>query len=379
MECALALVNGLVADPERGTLEEADVAIDNGTIVGISRERGRFIAAQQIDVAGKIVCPALVDSHVHCYEHVSPGSLNPDRIGVRQGVGAVVDAGSFGPRNAAGFREYVVRSAATRVYGLVNISRLGNGTFPGEGAIAEYLNPAEVVRLIERNREWVLGVKVRASATATGALGIMSTQLAKQAAREAGVPLMVHIGNAPPTLDEVCELLTEGDIITHCYHGKLGGIVTRSGELRPSVVAAVERGVLLDVGHGSASFAWSTAEQALALGYPPHIISTDLHRGCVDGPVFSQVATMAKLLHLGLDLIDVIRAATLTPARALGIDSQFGRLAVGGPANLSVIEVVEREADLPDSEKQRRTVSKQIVARYTVVAGKVHEADLGGG
>src|ERR1019366_2315622 len=99
MDCELALINGQVIDPGEGAIFEADVAVAGGKITGISRQRGTFNAGRAIDVAGGYITPALIDGHVHCYEHVSPGSLNPDKIGVRQGVGVVVDAGSFGPRN----------------------------------------------------------------------------------------------------------------------------------------------------------------------------------------------------------------------------------------------------------------------------------------
>jgi dihydroorotase len=375
VDCAVALVGGQIIDPDANEIFAADVAIDDGRVVGIARERGRFNAARVVDVSGLFVCPGIVDSHVHVYQHVSPGSLDPDQIGIRQGVCAVVDAGSFGPRNAAGFYEYVVQRAITPTYGLVNISRLGNSINPGEGEVLGYLNPSEVVRLIERSGDWLCGVKARASVTAAGLLGVMSTALAKQAAAEAGRPLMVHIGNAPPTLDEVCALLTSGDLITHCFHGKLGGSVTRQGQMRPSVVAAVERGVLLDIGHGSASFAWATGEQALALGYPPHIISTDLHRGCINGPTYSMVKTMSKFLHLGMDLIAVIRASSPAPARALGLGARFGRIAEGFPANLSVIDVVERREQMFDVEKQSRPVERVIEARYALIDGEVYEAD----
>lgn len=375
MDCELVLINGEVIDPAEGIIYPADVAISDGRIVGISRERGRFNAGRVLDVKGAYVTPALVDCHVHCFEHVSPGSLDPDRIGVRQGVGAVLDAGSFGPRNATGFTEYVVKRAKTRVFGLVNISRWGNSTNPGEGEVVGFLNPAEVVRAIERGGGAIRGVKARCSISAVGALGDLSVRLAKQAAQEAGVPLMVHIGNAPPTLDEVCAVLTAGDVITHCFHGKLGGIITRQGQLRPSVADAIARGVLLDVGHGAASFSWRTAEAAFALGVRPSSISTDLHRACVDGPVYSQVATMAKLLQLGMSLLDVVKASTLSPARAFRLEPDFGRVVEGGPANLSVLSVVERPSDLLDSEKTARRVERAIEARYTILNGEEYAAD----
>lgn len=376
MECTLALVGGHVIDPDAGEIYAADVAIDGDRVVGISRERGRFSAAQTVDVTGLHITPGLVDSHVHVFEHIGLGGLDPDLIGVRQGVCAVVDAGSFGPHNAAGFHEYIVKRAKTHVYGLINISRWGNSTNPGEGEVLGFLNPSAVVRTLERAAGgWLVGVKARASITAAGLLGSMSTKLAKQAAAEAGVPLMVHIGNAPPTLEEVCALLTRGDLITHCYHGKLGGIVTRPGVMRPAVVEAVARGVLLDVGHGSASFAWLTAEQALAMGYPPHIISTDLHRGCLNGPAYSLVKTMSKFLHLGVSLIDVVRASSPAPARALGLGDRYGRVAEGQPANLSVLALVDRAEQMWDVEKQSRPVGRVIEARYTIVDGALYQAD----
>jgi dihydroorotase len=375
VDCEIALVGGRVIDPDAGEIFEADVAIDGGRVAGVSRERGRFNGAKVVDVGGCYVTPGLVDCHVHVYEHVSAGSLDPDRIGIRQGVCAVVDAGSFGPRNAAGFHEYVVKRATTHVYGLVNISRLGNSTNPGEGEVLGFLNPADVVRTCATAGDWLRGVKVRSSVTAAGLLGAMSARLAKQAASEAGRPLMVHIGNAPPTLDEVAALLTEGDVITHCFHGKIGGVVTAQGRLLPAVAAALDRGVLLDIGHGSGSFAWATAERALALGHPPHSISTDLHRGCVNGPAYSLVKTMSKLLHLGMDLIDVVRASSPTPARAFGLGDRYGRLREGVPANLSVIEIVDRAETMWDVEKQSRAVGRVIEARHTVLDGRLHQAD----
>jgi dihydroorotase len=370
----LAIVNATVVDPDLGETYAADVGVKDGKIAAIARQRGQLHAGQTVDAKGMYLTPGLVDSHVHVYHHVSAGSLNPDDIGIRQGVCAVVDAGSFGPGNVGGFAEFIAKPATTHVYGLCNISRNGNSTNPGEGEVLGFLKPEQTARTVERNRDWCVGVKVRASNTASGLLGAMSVKLGKVAAREAGVPLMVHVGNGPPTLEEVCEVLTAGDLITHCFHGKIGGSVTRQGQMLPAVVAAVERGVLLDVGHGSGSFAWSTAEQAVKLGYKPHVISTDLHRGCVNGPCFSLVKTMSKFLHLGMSMVEVVRASSPAPARAFGLGDRYGKIAEGFPANLSVIELVDRTETMWDVEKQSREVRGVVEARYTVLDGKLHEA-----
>lgn len=373
MNLDLAIVNATVVDPDLGESYAADVGVADGKIATIARQRGQLQAARTIDATGMLLTPGLVDSHVHCYHHVWQGSLDPDDIGIRQGVCAVVDAGSFGPANAEGFGEYVVKRATTHVYGLCNISRNGNATNPGEGEVLGFLKPEQTARTVARNA-WCVGVKVRASNTAAGLLGPMSTRLGKVAAREAGVPMMVHIGNGPPTLEEVASVLTAGDMMTHCFHGKIGGAVTRQGKMLPEVVAALDRGVLLDVGHGSGSFAWTTAEQAIALGYKPHHISTDLHRGCVNGPAYSLVKTMSKLHHLGMSMVEVVRASSPAPARAFGLGDRYGKIAEGFPANLSVIELVDRTETMWDVEKQSREVRGVIEARYAVVDGEPYEA-----
>lgn len=376
MDCDLALINGQVVDPAAGTIEPADVAVTLGRIVRISREPGMLRGGRTIDLAGNYLTPALIDGHVHCFQHIGVGGLHPDRIGVRQGVGAVLDAGSFGPHTVDGFREYIVGPASTRVLGLINISRWGKMADPGECALIDLLNPGDVVHAIERNAEWIRGVKVRAASNTVGSLGITPVYLAKQAAREARVPLVVHIGAAPPTLDEICPILTEGDVITHCFHGRIGGPITRRGGLLPAVADALARGVVLDLGHGSHGFSWDTAETGFGLGVRPAMISSDLTRSCVDGPVYSLATTMAKLLYLGMPLVEVIRAVTLTPSKVFGLAPDFGSIAEGGPANLSVLAIVEGAVDLYDSSKAARRAERTIEARYTILNGEVFEADL---
>ncbi|TAK21919.1 MAG: amidohydrolase/deacetylase family metallohydrolase [Chloroflexota bacterium] len=369
----VVLTGGTVVDPDRNESYRADVGISGGKIAAIARVGG-LRGRETVDCVGKLVTPGIVDSHVHVYNHVSPSSLDPDVIGVDQGVCAVVDAGSFGPQTADGFGEFIVKRAKTKVYGLCNISRNGNSVNPGEGEVLGFLSPSATAKSVEANRDWVVGVKARSSNTASGLLGAMSARLAKVAARESGVPLMVHVGHGPPTLEEICEILTAGDLITHCFHGKIGGSVTRQGEMLNAVVDAVSRGVLLDIGHGSASFAWKTGEGALRHGYKPHVISTDLHKGCIDGPTYSMVKTMSKFLHLGMSMVEVVRASSPAPARALGLGDKFGKIDVGFPANVSVIELVDRTETMYDVEKQSRDVKGVIEARYAIVDGKVHTA-----
>ena len=52
-----------------------------------------------------------------------------------------------------------------------------------------------------------------------------------------------------------------------------------------------------DVGHGGGTFSWAVAEAALADGFRPDTISTDLHRFNIAGPVHDLATTMSKFLH----------------------------------------------------------------------------------
>ncbi len=93
------------------------------------------------------------------------------------------------------------------------------------------------------------------SSSVVGENGITPLARAKAIQQENDdLPLMVHIGNNPPNLDEIADLLSSGDIITHCYNGKPNRILNPAGELRSSITRALQRGVRLDVGHGTASF-----------------------------------------------------------------------------------------------------------------------------
>ena len=111
MAIDLILRGGEVIDPAARRRFHADVAIRDGQIAEVG---ARLVAksATEIDVSGMIVGPGWVDAHAHVFNHVKPSCVDADSIGVRQGVVAVVDAGSFGASNAAGFYEYVVKPQA---------------------------------------------------------------------------------------------------------------------------------------------------------------------------------------------------------------------------------------------------------------------------
>ena len=157
--------------------------------------------------------------------------------------------------------------------------------------------------------------------------------------------------------------LRSGDIYTHCFHGWRSTILdNQSGKLtlHPDVVAAQERGVYFDIGHGRGSFHWGVAEQSARLGFFPDIISTDIHIDNIDGPVYDLASVMSKLKHVGMSLTQVIKAVTQTPAKAIHKDHLIGSLMVGREADMTLFRLEDCDVELPDSSGQIRKV-KQII------------------
>ena len=83
----ILITNGRVIDPASGREEVADVAIAKGRIARVGKVRAK--ARRTIDAAGRIVCPGLIDVHVHCRE---PGHEEEETIAT---AAAAAVAGGF--------------------------------------------------------------------------------------------------------------------------------------------------------------------------------------------------------------------------------------------------------------------------------------------
>lgn len=263
--------------------------------------------------------PGWIDLHAHVYDGVTSLSVPADSIGLKTGVHLVADAGSAGEATFPGFRDYVAPRFRTETRAWLNISSIGL-VHLREVADLSLINVDRTVKTVMENRDFICGIKVRSSGAIVGEMNLQPLQLALLAAREVSLPVMVHIGEAPPIIDDVLDLLREGDVVTHCYHGKIGHPWHQDGTPRKALQRALDRGVKLDVGHGAASFSFDIGLKAIAAGVHPYTISTDAHIRNVYGPVYDLPTTMTKLLDCGMSLMDVITAVTASPAEVLGLE-----------------------------------------------------------
>jgi dihydroorotase len=329
---------------------------------------------QAIDAVGLLVTPGLVDVHTHLFPGVSHYGIEPDAYCLARGVTTAVDAGSSGAQTFPGLRRYVIERSRTRILAFLNIAVQGMiSRLVGELEDIRWASPQQAIACARENPDLIVGIKVRLGHQMVGNDPAPALRLAREAAEALGLPLMVHVIDMRPALDWLLPYLGPGDIVTHCFHGNEGGILGAHGRVLPAAVAARERGVLFDVGHGEGSFAYHVARSALAQGFPPDTISSDLHAHNVAGPVFGQAVTLSKLLHLGMSLEDVIRAATATPAEAVRREGRIGALAAGRDADVSVFELREGSWPLPDAAGGTETVERLLVPRLVVRAGHIRE------
>jgi dihydroorotase len=366
----LAIRGGWVIDPAQDLNGPADVVIRGDRIVAVGRVPGASRAV--VDASQLFVSPGWIDLHVHVAHRLTRGSLDPDRdAGVAKGVTTVVDTGSCGAWNYDAFSTYVIRGAATRVVAFVNVSLPGLTVSPVHGAW-EHFDQAQTVATVEGHPGEVVGVKVLASYLHCGAMDITPVELAVQAARLSGTRVMCHLGLGPPVIDEVLDHLEEGDIVTHCWHGKgPGSILDRAGRPIRAVRAAADRGVRFDIGHGLSSFSFTTARQAMAAGLPLHSISTDLHELNLRHPVRDLATTMAKFLHLGMSLRDVVAATTLGPASAIGWKREIGTLRPGACADVTVFRLREGPVEYSDASGHTELASVGLEPVATVRGGRL--------
>src|SRR5215469_7748517 len=369
----LVLKGGRIIDPATGRDETTDIAFADGKV----SEIGRDIPAngvETVDLRGLLVVPGLIDLHTHVYWGGT--SLGVDAAEVARGSGTTtfVDAGSAGAGIFHGFRRHVIEPSPLRIIPYLNISFPGIFAVSAAVAVGEcsdlrFLDARECARVIRANRDLIGGVKVRVGRNAGGASGVAPLDMALEVAEETELPVMSHLDNPPPSRLDVLTRLRRGDILTHCFSPFPNAPVKADGQIREEVLEARRRGVLFDIGHGSGSFGFRTAEAMLTAGFLPDVISSDVHALSFNGPAFDQLVTMSKFVCLGMAPIDVIRASTAAPAAALG-RTDIGSLQIGAVGDVTVLELTDGDFEYRDVLGEVRSGRQQLRVRGLAVGGR---------
>ena len=377
----LLLKGGSVLDPAQELRGALDVAVQDGKIAAVAANIPASEARRVIHVPGKTVTPGLIDLHTHVFDGVAANGVDPDIAGVHAGVTTVVDAGSSGCATFSAFPRHILPKCETEVIPLLHICQTGLATNPD--IIAESsIDLDGTLKVARENKGLIKGIKARMVSPALEIFGMEMPRLAKRAARESGVPLMVHIGDTtkrydPNVIRELLPLLEPGDIVTHLFTANPGGVLDTDGKLVPEAKELAARGVWLDTAHGRMNFGFNVGRRVLDQGLTPHCISTDLTIPGRANTVHSMVEIMARFLGMGFTLEQVIAMSTVNPARAIGEAHRLGSLAVGRQADISVLEVRDGRWVVYDTLRDSMKIDKTVVPVLTVKRGRVFEPEWG--
>ncbi len=368
----LLLKGGHVIDPKNNIDAVMDVAVRDGKISAVAANIPAAAARRTIDVTGLYVTPGLVDLHTHLYHTTGmkdswagDNSVQPDAFSFRTGVTTMVDAGSSGWRNFEDFRFFVIDRAKTRVLALINIAGFGMMTdFVEQGDF----DAEAVAALARKHKDVVVGVKSAHYQRPDW----LSVDSAVAGGKAAGIPVMVDFGYfmvERPYYELVGVHLRPGDISTHMFRAPVP-YVDAQGKLYDYLRQARKRGVRFDVGHGGGSFVFRNAVPAIAQGFYPDSISTDLHTGSMNAGMIDMPATMSKCLVLGMPLAQVMRASTWTPAQMIQ-RPELGHLTVGAEADVAVWNLMQGTFGYADASGARLEGKQRLACELTLRRGEV--------
>ncbi len=394
VRCDLRINGGKLLNTDTSQLEVGDVAITGDKIVAIENVPDNYVANRVIDATGLVVTPGIIDIHTHVAgglrrssPYVEDMMQDADTAGVNSGVTTVVDAGSCGITNIGGLVNHVIQNAKTRVLALLNVGSLGVNRVPEVTSALDIEHDA-AVETIQSRKDVIIGVKARMVSPGIAELGIDLPKAAKSIADEAGVRLMVHVGDTTGQSDQALnaapkilgEILTENDIVTHSFSGARGGLIGANRALLREALEARARGVKFDIGVGGRNFSFDAAKRVLDGGLTPDTISSDVTlQSRYVGTSFSQMDCIGKVISLGIGLEDALVMSTRNPAAILGpqTEQMLGCMAPGTHADLTILRIHEGEWEYIDGDGNINIGPYALEPVSCIRAGQVMPIDYG--
>ncbi len=325
----------------------ADTGLDGPG--GVEVQGGRIVASgldvakasdDSLDFPDGLLLPGLVDLHAH------PGlpnwrfGIDPDTEILPRGTTTVLSQGDAGAQTWSVFLRTFIEGSQTRVK--LAISPSVKGELEDRGC---FINLQEVdveacVATIEEGGEHIWGVAANLTARACGdndPREVMRRTL--EIAERTGRPILYGPRREPSDwpLAEQLALLRPGDVLTYCFQSDAESIVA-DGKVVDEAWEARERGVLFDVGHGKGTDDMGVGPDAIADGFLPDTISSDVYNNHLGwDPPHDLARTLSRMIAIGVPENEALTRATLLPAEVLGMAGQIGTLAPGADADLTVM------------------------------------------
>lgn len=419
----LLIKHGRVVDPVSGTVSIQDLYIENGKVVQLEKDI-RQEADQVIDADGLVVCPGLVDMHVHLRdpgltykEDIFTGTAAAAHGGVTSvacmaNTDPVVDT----PEQVRYVKDKAAQANGVHVYPIAAVSMGMRGEEPSD---ADALKKAGVIALSDDgcnvdNANLMRDVMIHAKRLEMPVLCHCedTTMVEGRAVNEGSVSRQLWLEGRPAIAEEImvmrdAMLAEETGAHVHICHvstAKSVDIIRRmkkrgvaiTCETCPQYFTLTEDEILTQGSMARVNPPLRTAKDikgiiaglkdgtidAIATDHAPHSAEeksrplTRAPSGMV-GLETSLAITLTELYHTGkMKLPEIIKRMTYTPASILRLSSK-GRLSLGSDADITIFDPEEVWTIDPEqfASKARNTpfAGREVKGKvkYTIVGGNV--------
>ena len=375
----LKIVNGRVVDARTKQVREGSVCIRGGKLV---KEQPGEEAVFTVDVGGNFVLPGVVDEHVHIDYHNSNIGLNADLVCLPMGVTTAVDPGSTGWTNFDGYYFSNVLRYKTHAYAYLHVSPHGVFALNGspESSDPKDYNEEQILKKVMQFPDVIRGLKLRMNEAILKGRGLAplerALEIAARLEQETGrrYLLEVHFDNLPADvrIADILDRLRAGDILLHVFQMKGETIFDADGQVKEAVKMAQERGILMDDAHGRMLWSFDHLKKAVACGFMPDIISSDVVHPCeYMPPACNLLHAMNVNLAAGMQPLDILQAVTYNPAKALGLLDCAGTLEEGKPADICIMKLADCEKTYQDWWGGSCSAKQVFVPMMTIVDGEI--------
>lgn len=370
----LLIKQAVVIDPKNKVNAKMDLAIKDGKIALVASAIADSAAKKIIEAGGLYLVPGLIDLHTHVFVGPQPEkfangqySVSPDDFSFRSGVTTVVDAGTSGWQNFPQFKAQVIDHSATRILAFLNINANGLCGKPEEEDLAK-MNTDSAVATQKKFPDIIVGIKIGHYEGSDWS----PFDRALEAAQKTGTPVFVECHLPKYSLADQLARMRPGDIITHSFEEitERMPVVDENGKLRSFVLAARDKGILFDLGHGGAGFWFSQAIPAYRQGLAPNTFGSDLHRFSMNAGMKNILTSMSKYMAIGMPFATAVEKATWNAALAIH-RPDLGNLSVGSVADITLLSINRGDFGFFDAGGFRITGKEKLEAELTIRAGKI--------
>ncbi len=370
----LVITAGRVFCADTGQNGPGGVAIKDGRITA-SGPNVSGPAASTLDYPDAIILPGLVDLHAHPAPLSWRWGIDADTMMLRRGSTTVMSQGDAGASTWSEYRETIIDASESRILMALSPAVLGEHEKRGVFIHLDEVDVEACASVIEDDDGRIWGLASNLTDRACGdndPREVMRRILA--IAERTGKPILYGTRKEPYDwpLSEQLDLLRPGDVVTYCFI-EPAETLESSGKVVEALWKARERGVLFDLGLGRGTSDMGGAEAAIADGFLPDTVSSDVHNSHLGwDPPHDLPLTISRIMACGLAEKDAFTRSTLRPAQVLGLAGEIGTLAPGASGDVSMLRWSEEPVPLVDTPDGVRS-GPALEPVVTVRGGKVFE------